>query len=194
MWPGPRILLSRGGFELIENFAQGGADPCQFRFVNWRQRFQDAPATRGKSNEYLAPVVSVFRLHYQSRRCHPIHQAHCAVMPDFQQPGKFPHRQLIALRETPDYQHGLVLLRRHAGCQSRFFAEAKKLPERVAECSQKLVIGVRYGGRFFAVDDRFLQDKAEISYRTAILECPAIFAFVYSLVERNHDGSWTVYF
>jgi hypothetical protein len=59
-------------------------------------------------------------------------------------------------------------LRGHTRRQSRLFTEVEKLPERMAEGSQMLVVGLCYDGKFFAFDDVFSQGRCASTYRITI--------------------------
>ena len=105
------MMFSKCGLEFVEYFAQGWSDPGEFRLVRGRQFPQCPPAMRGKPDQHLPAIVPVLRFPHEPVGFHSVDQADSAVMLDFQLFREFTHRQIIALPETTNRQHGLVLLR-----------------------------------------------------------------------------------
>ena len=146
-------MLSRGGREVGEDFAQAGADPGQLRLVHRREFFQHASGAGGEPNEHLAAVFRVSRFGEEAVGFHPGHQTDGAVVPDLQLAGEFADRQGIAIRGTANDEHGLVLLRGHAGCEGGRLAKVKKVPEGMTEGGEVPVIGLGNGGEITGLND-----------------------------------------
>lgn len=94
--------------------------------------FQDRLTTCGQHQINLAMTLRVNQPPGIFFRNQPVRQTHCTVMFDLQPPGQFPNGDPITSGKSLDRQHGLMLLRCHAGGGGRLFAEPQKFSERVA--------------------------------------------------------------
>jgi hypothetical protein len=128
---------------VVEDFAEAGTDPREFRLMDRREIFEHPPAARREPNQDLAMAPWVAGLGNQAIGLHAIDEADRAVVADFEPLGEIADGQALSFRTPANYEHGLVLLRRYAGVEGSLFAKVQEFPERMAERGQMPVIGLR---------------------------------------------------
>jgi hypothetical protein len=102
--------------------------------------FEHFLALRGQRQIGPPPVGWIFLAANQFFGGEPICQSHGALVPDLQPFGQLADGNAVAPGEPFDGQQSLMLLWRETNGVRRFFAEAQKLPQPLAQRGQRLVL------------------------------------------------------
>src|SRR3954452_9607807 len=122
--------------------------PAKFVAVQRAQAAQQSFPLAGQCDPHRPCVIGIRRPLDEALALCPADQFDDAVMSQLQAVGQLPHHRPVAVRETLERQHELVLLRRHPVAAHGFLAEAQVAPDAEAEARQrfKVLLGQRFSG------------------------------------------------
>jgi len=125
----------------MKRVAKGSAFNLQLRPNGNGEPAQPVFTARSQMQQNLASVLFAVLPRHCSLFFKPVNQLHCAVMTQAQPVRNRCHRRSRALRQPPDREQKLVLLRLQAVRPRSLFAKVQKLPDPEAKLGQLAVVG-----------------------------------------------------